>query len=191
MRRLVVVAVLALFGCSLTDVTTSSGMSSGEANAIATQIGEAFARSMGGVAPAAPVATQALGGPSAVVVNVQVTHRTNCTAGGHIEVLGNLTGNLSDTGTGVLLLQVTETLSDWRCVGGYVINGDPYISVAGSMSFINGQPSSTTSFSFGGGFKWGTTSKESCQMSLTLLLRADGTGILSGTVCGNIVNIEI
>ncbi|HKJ01329.1 MAG TPA: hypothetical protein VJ997_02710 [Longimicrobiales bacterium] len=166
-------------------------MSSEAANAIAKQIGNAFANSMAGVTPAPPAPTEALAGPSAVAVNVQVTHRTNCTAGGHIEVLGNMTGNISDTGSGVLLLQVTETISDWRCVGDYVVNGDPYVSVAGSMSFLNGQPSSTTSFSFGGGFKWGTASEDSCQMSLTLLLRTDGTGHLSGTVCGEGINTEI
>lgn len=190
MRPLVLVAVLALFGCSLTDVT-GSGMSSGEAAAIARQVGEAFANGMANVVPSPPVATRSTDGPSPVVVNVQVTQRTNCTAGGHMEVLGSLTGNVSDTGSGVLLLQVTETISDWRCVGSYVINGDPYLSVAGSMSFLNGQPSSTTSFSVGGGFKWGTTYEESCQMSLTLLLRTDGTGHLSGVVCGHSVNEEI
>lgn len=190
MRRLALVLVLVLSGCSVLD-PTSEGMSADAANAFAKQVGEAFANSMDGVAPAPSVATEALGGPSPVAINVQVTHRTNCTAGGNIQVLGNMTGSISDTGTGVLLLQVTETISDWRCVGDYVINGDPYVSVSGHMSFLSGQMSSPTIFSLSGGFKWGTASKDSCQMSLSILLRNDGTGSITGTVCGEIVNEQI
>jgi hypothetical protein len=164
-------------------------MSGAEARAIARQIGEAFANGMDGAVPA-PAALP-VDGPLAVAVNVQLSQRTNCTAGGRIEVLGNLTGNISDEGSGILLLQVTETISDWKCVTGYVVNGDPYVSVAGHMNFLSGQMSSTATFSFGGGFKWGTTSEESCQISMTLLFRTDGTGRLTGTVCGEIINEEI
>ena len=187
MRRSALVLVLLLSGCSVLD-PTSDGMSAHAANAFAKQVSEAFANSMNGVAPAPPPSTEAMGGPSPVAINIQVTHRTNCTAGGNIQVLGNLTGNISDTGSGLLLLQVTETISDWQCIGDLVINGDPYVSVAGHMSFLNGQLSSPTIFTASGGFKWGTGSKQSCQMSLNILIRADGTGSVTGTVCDEVVN---
>lgn len=188
MRLLSLFVALALSGCSVLDAL-DPGMSADGANAFAKQIGGAFSNGMQGATPVAPAAAPSL--PEGVPVNVQVTHRTNCTAGGHIEVLGNLTGNIDDRGTGMLLLQVTETISDWKCIGDLVINGDPYVSVAGSMAFLNGQRSSTSSFSFGGGFKWGTASKDSCEIHLTMLLRLDNTASLSGTVCGHIVNVEV
>lgn len=192
-RILASLILLAAIGCSSITGTGDDGFSQGEAEAIAEQFGTAFANGMGSVNPAAsagPAWSPAVAGPALIPINVQVQHRTNCTAGGHIEVSGNLTGNIDDTGSGALFLQILETISDWRCVGGRVVNGDPYLSAAGTFTFLGGQQSGTASISFGGGFKWGTTAAESCQLVLTALFRPDHTGRMSGVVCGRSVNVE-
>lgn len=174
-----------LSACSIFDPAEDT-FSKAEADAFAEQLGTAFANGMDAAA-AGDASAAAAGDVLAMPVNVSVQRRTNCTAGGHIEVSGDLSGNIDDTGSGVLFLQVLETISDWRCVGDRVINGDPYVSAAGHFNFLNGSQSSTATITFGGGFKWGAESSQGCQLTLTMLLRPDHTGSLSGVVCGHSV----
>lgn len=196
MRRTVAgLVLLGLTACSSSGVgdPSASGPSANQANAFAEQFAGAFSHSMAGSGVSAslrPLAAAAAGsGAASVPINQQVTGVTNCTAGGRIEVSGNLTGNIDETGSGVLFLQVLETITDWRCIPPYVINGDPYLSAAGSMSFQNGQLASPASISFGGGFKWGTTAAESFQIHLTLLLNPDGSGRISGVMGPHSVDV--
>ncbi len=190
MRRTLLFAfVVALSGCGLKNVTgTRNGMSSGEAGIIAKQMSQGFANGLSGVSPAPPSSPLQGPGPRPVAVNVSVDHTTTCTAGGSLHILGSMTGNIDNSGSGVLLLQVTETITDWKCDSNLVINGDPDISVAGNMNFLSGAMSSAATFSFGGGIKWGTSASQSCPISLTVLINTDMTGEVSGTVCGNQVN---
>ncbi len=183
--------LLTLAACSdLTGTDDEDSFTQGEADAFAGQVARAFSNGMGGMATApGGAAAPSAAGPAAAPVRVQLQHRTNCTAGGHIEVSGNLTGSVDDTGSGALFLQVLETITDWRCIGGRVLNGDPYLSAAGTFTFLNGAQSGTASISFGGGFKWGATAAESCQMRLTMLFHPDHTGRLSGQVCGRSVDV--
>lgn len=179
-----VVTVFGLAGCSVMGTTQPPGFGASEATAFSQQVARAFSLGVQG-AHASFVSGHVL---PATLINVNVGSTTNCTAGGSIHVLGSLTGSLDNNGTGVLQLQVTETILDWQCIGSYVINGDPDISAAGTFSFLNGQQSSMAQIDFGGGFKWGTTAAESCQMNLTMLFNPDGTGTVSGTVCNAQVN---
>lgn len=184
--------VLSLFGCGLKNLTgTKSGISSGEAAIIAKQMSQGFANGISGVAPAPPASSLKGPGPLPVAVNVSIDHTTTCTAGGSLHIIGSMTGNIDNSGTGVLLLGVTETISDWKCDSNLVINGDPDISVAGNMNFLSGAMSSAATFSFGGGIKWGTSASQSCPINLTVLINTDMTGEVSGTVCGNQVNETI
>ena len=157
-------------------------MSEQGANAFAEQMGRAFGNGMSSANPAALAPPE--GGPAAVPINVQITSRTNCTAGGRMEVSGSLTGSISNTGSGILLLQVLQTVTDWECIGGLVINGDPYLSITGQMSFLGGAMSSAATFRFGGGIKWGTTAAESIQVNLTAIVNPNGSGTISGTIGG-------
>lgn len=186
-------ALLAFGACSVLEPEDT--FNEGEAEAFTEQLGTAFANGMessgqmaaaiGEEAPGTDVVWpwSSLDGPAAVQVNVSVQQRTSCTAGGYIEVHGDMTGNIDNSGSGVLFLQVLETISDWECVGDRVINGDPYISASGHFNFLNGAMSSTATISFGGGFKWGTGSKQGCNLTLTMLMHTDYTGSLSGVVC--------
>ena len=196
MKRLIGIGLsLALLACSSSGDSTgpSTGLSADAAEAFSSQVARAlgsglqstnFARGaaerFAAPLPGLPIA--------AVPVNVSVKQRTNCTAGGYIEVSGTMTGNISDQGSGVLQLQVLETISDWRCIGNHVINGDPYISAAGTFTFLNGVMGEPAQVSIGGAFKWGNATGQGCNMQLTILMYRNGTGRVSGQTCGHIVN---
>ncbi len=198
-KRLFGLSLLGLAACSATTAPGSDGGGDGAPSAAATsafaqQFATAFSNGMSSVAasrvPASANIVVASGGEaSAVPVNQQVTARTNCTAGGRIEVNGSLTGNIDETGSGVLLLQVLETITDWRCIGGFVINGDPYLSVAGSMSFQGGRMSSPASFDFGGGWKWGPPPGNGWQVNMTAIVNPDGSGRISGVIGPYNINV--
>ena len=115
--------------------------------------------------------------------NIDVSYGQNCTAGGRIAVTGNLTGTTTD-GSGFLQISVQETITDWQCITGYIINGDPYISLLGTFTFMGGQPSSQQTMRISGGFKWGTTAADSCQIQLTINFNSGGNGgTITGSVC--------
>jgi len=205
--------ILAVAGCGASDLTGSStpkGLSQSQANSFATQIMTGFSNGMNQAHPQrAPVGTLVpvpmavdgitMGprpfadglppGISATLVNVSVVQRTNCTAGGYFNVTGSMTGSLDDHGTGVLSLQVTETVNSWQCIGGYIMDGDPYVSAAGTFSFLNGQQSSAASISFGGGVRWAGNGSGSCSVQMTALFNPDQSGHMSGQLCGQQVNI--
>lgn len=113
-----------------------------------------------------------------------------CTVGGRISVSGDITGSISSNGTGLLQIHLIETISDWSCITGFVINGDPYLSLTGTFSFFNGAPSSQQSIRMSGGIKWGTTAADSCQISLTTNFNSNGSGTTNGTICGRSINIS-
>lgn len=128
-------------------------------------------------------------GISPTLVNVSVTQRTTCTSGGYINVTGSMTGSLDNNGTGVLQTQITETINNWQCIGGYVMDGAPYLSAAGTFSFINGNMGTAASIEFGGGFQWSGNGSGTCSVNMTAIFEPNGSGTLSGTACGYQVNV--
>jgi len=197
MRNLLLgLTVIGLAGCSAGGPSgpTSGGdnrPSANQTNAFAEQFARAFsngvsAAASAAVAPAPGSGEASLSGvpiscnQSGCLVNEQVTARTNCTSGGRIEVNGSLTGSISQTGSGVLSLSSTETITDWRCIPPFVINGDPFLSAAGTMPFLNGQLSSAATFDFGGGFKWGRGANETFQINMSVIINPNGSGTVSG-----------
>lgn len=205
--------LLAVAGCGASDLTggsTPKGLSQSQVNSFASQIMAGFSNGMnqahpqrgpaGALVPV-PMAVDGITmgprpfadglppGLSATLVNVSVAQRTNCTAGGYINVTGSMTGSINDTGTGLLSLQVTETLNSWQCIGGFTMDGDPYVSAAGTFSFINGQQATAASISFGGGFRWTGNGSGSCTIQMTALFNPDHSGHMTGQMCGQQVNI--
>jgi len=187
--------VLAFAACSipgLTDLTTAK-ISSAEAKTIAMQLSKGLSN---GVSTAHPLLAAAAlragdpGQPATTLINVPISQRTTCTAGGNINVTGSMTGSISDNGTGALLLGLTETITDWACTGGFVLNGDPYLSAAGTFSFLSGVLSSPASIRMGGSFRWTGNGSGSCAIQLTTLVYANGSGHTSGQVCGEGVDVS-
>ncbi len=123
------------------------------------------------------------------VINQPISASRTCTAGGRIAVTGSITGSISSTGTGVIQISATQTISDWMCLPPLVINGDPYISLTGTFSFVNGAPATQQHVGINGGIKWGTTAAASCQIHLDTNFNRDGSGRTTGTVCGHTIDI--
>jgi hypothetical protein len=196
-----IVIAMCLAGCGSTGSSGGSadvgGMTENEALALSDQISDVAINAMNSINPNASVnqdveadvtkSVQCSEDGSTCTYNIPIDFRQNCTAGGRIEVLGSLTGSTSN-GSGLLQIGATETISDWECITGFIVNGDPYISLSGTFSFLNGVPSTQQSMTISGGFKWGTTTEESCQISLSINFGTDGSGTITGSVCGYTVD---
>jgi hypothetical protein len=191
---LVVAALLAFSGCSsLTDEgSTQQGLSADQADWIAGLVADVGTHGLNAGATSAPPVTPTADGPQPVLLNQSVNYRYQCSVSGAINVLGNLSGSINDdTGSGVLLIGVTETLTNCRhsttSGGWFEVNGDPYLSLAGTFSFLNWAPATQQTITIGGAIRWAfdTGQSGSCQVQLTILMNsAAGTGTISGTVCG-------
>ena len=189
LRRTLPVALAVLAGCSkLTGTDDANKLTPDQLDALAGQLAEAATNALGGTLATSGrgLALQPLP-PASRLIYWSGTYRVNCTAGGRIEVSGTVSGNIDNNGSGALFMQMTETITDWNCIGGFVINGDPYISVTGTFTFLNGAPATQQTMHMGGGFKWGTAANKSCQLSLTTLFSQNGHGTVSGTACGEAV----
>ena len=127
--------------------------------------------------------------PTSCVIDRPISATRNCTAGGRIAVTGNISGTISSTGTGVIQISATQTISDWMCLPPLIINGDPYISLTGTFSFMNGAPATQQHVGINGGIKWGTMAAASCQIHLDTNFDRDGSGRTTGTVCGHTIDI--
>lgn len=124
------------------------------------------------------------------LINQAISATRNCTSGGSMRVSGNLSGTISSSGSGTILIDAIETITDWSCLPPLVINGDPYISLAGTFSFLNGVPATQQHVSINGGIKWGSSSLQTCQVHLSTDFNRNGTGRTTGTVCGININVS-
>jgi hypothetical protein len=101
--------VVVVCGCSALD-PLGGGLTEQGAHTLAKQIGGAFGNGVASSNRAAMVPSP--GGPASVPINIQLSQRTNCTAGGNMQVSGSMTGNISNNGSGIILLQVLQTVTD-------------------------------------------------------------------------------
>ena len=184
------------------DSSNSGGMSVTQAANFAKSISLAATSSMSGsaakeislseaIVPAEGQQHESLEKTSlaSVMINQAISASRTCTIGGALKVLGNISGSINDTGTGLILISATETISDWKCEVPLIINGDPYVSLSGQFSYVNGVPSTQQHLTINGGFKWGTSAAESCQIHLDTNFNRNGGGRTTGTVCSQTVDI--
>ena len=171
---------------------SSSSLSASQASAIAAQIAQAASHSAAN-SPSGAIVTHAH--PQSVTCNQsgcqifqQFSATITCSVGGNIGVTGDISGATDASGTGLIQIQGQETLTNCSPEQGLVLNGAPYISMTGNFSFLNGNPSTNQSISIGGGFSWGSSANQVCQVNLTANFNANGSGDLSGTLCGQQVN---
>ena len=201
-KMLGAVAMIVITACGVGCGSSSSSngsdsMSESQVSALSEQISDAAVDGMNSGNFAAMVVEGLQGesfknniqcNDSGCTVNVPIDFGVGCTAGGRIAVTGSITGSISTGGSGILQIGATETITDWQCITGYIVNGDPYISLSGTFTFLNFAPSTQQSVTISGGFKWGTTAEESCQISLSTNFSTGGGGRTTGTVCGNSVD---
>lgn len=136
----------------------AAGMSKAQLTSMESSLGQAYSQAMASAIPKTSVSKLT------VTISFSADARFKCSAGGYIHttmtlrsVMTNSTGNTSASGSG------HQTISDWRCVKGWIVNGDPYISHTISSSMFAG--SFRTSAYMSGG--WKATGpkkvKQSCQ----------------------------
>lgn len=128
-----------------------------------------------------------------VPLRVDYSHTHSCPVFGRIGVTGTLSGSIdSESGDGVVWLQVTETLTDCTFESGVVVNGSPSLTLTGNFTFLGGAPATQQSLTLSGGFRWNFDGGGSgfCAVALTMNLATAGSGntTVSGTVCGRQVN---
>ena len=86
--------------------------------------------------------------------NAQFARTHACPAGGNIGVNGSLTGSFdSETGSGSAWLQVLGTYTDCGIEAAgvaYVANGDPYLTITGSFTWLGGVPATQQTIRIGG-----------------------------------------
>ncbi len=195
---MLVVPALALAGCS--GGTGPDGISDNDAQLIAAEVVSTSIGALNsGTAAGAVQGFDALAASASsvpVALRFDYSHTESCPLFGRIGVTGVMSGSMdSQTGDGVLWLQVTETLTD--CTfdsqnGDLVINGAPSITLTGNFTFLGGVPATTQSLTLSGGFRWQFDEGNSsfCALSLTMNIAYGGTGstTVSGTVCGYSVN---
>ncbi len=129
-----------------------------------------------------------------VAINVQLSRTHACPAGGNIGVSGSLTGSFdSETGSGSAWLQVLATYTDCGVEAAgvnYVANGDPYLTVTGSFTWLGGVPATQQTVRIGGAL---SLNGRFCAINLTILYATAGSSSssISGTVCGVPVNEDV
>ena len=195
---MLVVPALALAGCS--DGTGPDGISDSDAQLIASEVVSTSIGALNsGTAAAAVQGFDALAASASsvpVALRFDYSHTESCPLFGRIGVTGTMSGSMdSETGDGVLWIQVTETLTDCTFAsqnGDLVINGAPSITLTGNFTFLGGVPATTQSLTLSGGFRWQFDEGNStfCALSLTMNISYGGTAstTVSGTVCGHPVN---
>ena len=179
------VAVCGLSGCDMFG--PQDKFTQNDANIIATNLGNAVVNGMNASHAARPGDVR-----PEVLVNAQVDGTSNCSLAGYVHVLGAMTGSLDNYGTGVLSMQLTESIVGCAMASddgnSVTVDGDPYLSAVGTFSYLNGAPSSAQHVHFGGGFSWkfSAGASGSCSVSLDLYLpnNTSSQTTLSGTVCG-------
>jgi hypothetical protein len=180
-------------GCGLSNSSSSSStMSASQASAVAASIAQAATHTAAG-SPSGSIVIHSH--PQSINCNAsgcqiyqQFSSTFACSLGGNVGVTGDISGGTNASGTGVISIQGTETLTSCSPVQGVTLNGAPYISLAGNFSFVNGNPGTQQSIVIGGGFSWGSSATQICSINLTANFNGNGSGDLSGTLCGQSVN---
>jgi hypothetical protein len=189
-------------GSAVDSVVDSNSMSSAQAESFAKNLSIASSRSLGKSPAKEPEYSESLflaenqqsdallkALPLTVPINQSIDFAQTCNSGGTMKSTGRITGSVSDSGTSFISFSVIETVTDWSCQTPLIINGDPYISVTGTFSFLNGVPATQQHIGVNGGIKWGTSSVQSCQIHLdTNFSNNNKTGHTTGTVCGHTID---
>jgi hypothetical protein len=138
--------------------------------------------------PAASILSCPPQGPS--MVRVVVENYVYCNDGGYIHVIGDGTGNFTNKGSGMIQVQVVESIVNWKCESGFTVNGAPYLSAVATFTFMNWQPATRQDMTIGGGYSWGTKSSQTCNIHLTVNFSLQqGTAHMSGSVCDKSVDV--
>ena len=119
-----------------------------------------------------------------VLVNQPFSQRTNCETGGYHEIVGRISGTVTDTGISRLQMNATQSINNYACLGGgWIINGDPYISNTGEVRVTGNQ----SSLDFGQALGWRATNSTTGQsFSCTHNIRVTWNSLNAGRAQGSV-----
>jgi len=111
-----------------------------------------------------------------------------CANGGSVAVAGDLSGDLDAGATGSYSLDLMTTFADCALGTGLVVNGAPYLTTTGTLSFQAGTLTAGA-IAYSGAF---TASGDTCNIDVTIKLAAGAhpTFSATGTVCGSTVKVN-
>jgi len=110
-----------------------------------------------------------------------------CASGGSVGIAGDLSGNFDTSATGSYSLDLMTTFTDCGLGNGLVINGAPYLTTTGTLSFQTAALTVGT-VSYSGAF---TANGDTCNIDVTLRLAGAPHPAINatGTVCGNAIKL--
>lgn len=189
-------ASLATTGCkSATDSGSNNKLTAAQATWVAEEVASIAVNGLNaGAASGAPLKAS---GPERIPVNIQLDFTHNCKVSGYAHLLGDVTGNMDEHGTGVLLIGATVSFVACReqtSSGGWIeLDGDPDISMAGTFSFINAAPATQQSFSIGGAVRWTWSNggSNTCPVDISVLFNPTSQGTMPVTISGTACNYSV
>ncbi|HLG90587.1 MAG TPA: hypothetical protein VI336_00255 [Candidatus Saccharimonadales bacterium] len=152
--------------------TTNKGMTTGQIEAMQRQLTDAFTSAFSQARQSVSCTTS-----GSCLVRVTIDYTTSCTTGGKIHTLGGWSGTATPS-IASFGLSTTQTITDWRCIGGWIVNGDPYISYSGRVTGTG----ASTSIDIGQSLGWKAVNatdnarKQSCQTSGQVNYSSRGNG---------------
>ena len=122
--------------------------------------------------------------------NFPLSSTVQCSSGGNISVSGDISGSLSNSGSGMADAKITVTPANCA-VSSVTFSGEPNITLSSQFSFSdnNGQIGIVfpIALSEGGGISFGPNPSGTCQLDVTYSINS-GSCSVTGTVCGQSVN---
>ena len=150
----------ATYGQTSKTFRTAAGTSQAQVKVMTDSLAEAYRQAMLGAK------TTITPSKLSVSTTSTVDRRYTCSLGGYIHttmttriIVTMNTGNSNTSGSG------HQTISDWRCIKGWVVNGDPYLSHTISGSIFAGKVRVSTHISGGWKATGPNKAKQSCQTS--------------------------
>jgi hypothetical protein len=176
--------------CAGCGGSSSGSMTDAQANTFATQVSQVA--SQGLVNSTADSGSHFSCTSASCLVTIPVSYSSGCSSeggGGSMELKGQIGGVVpGDTGSLMISFSIPQTVTNWSCLSGFVINGDPNLTLNGQFAFLATNPETLQQMTITGDFDWGGTSAQRCAVNLTTDFNFSGTGTTAGTVCNQTVS---
>ncbi|MGA1985242.1 MAG: hypothetical protein ABSG72_03145 [Candidatus Sulfotelmatobacter sp.] len=116
-----------------------------------------------------------------------VSYSGSCPGGGTISVDGGIDGSLTSSGSGSIATALTITPTSCS-VSSLILNGDPDIAIAGSITFSDDAVVYPITFTETGGVSWGSSSSQVCTINVSDSITSATACTITGTVCGQTIS---
>lgn len=184
-RGVLLWAVAATVACGSDSSTgpKNSGLTAAEAQQVAISIFTEVSKALSSVGATAPTAAS-----RSVAAAPAQTFSSPCTNGGTISGSFTFTSTLDSQGTGTVDGSMTITPSGCKVsTGTRTIQVDGSLNFTFATAFTKGAQSGDFTFHGGGSFTW---TGGSCTMDYTVTVTPQGKQTITGTLCGETINVS-